>query len=197
MPFGHAFASATWLDEGWITSMPGEQSIGQWVNGSRPVNGGDGNELAVACAEENRAMWEDGIPPDIETGPYDGAGLPLCCTEGITCCPCDIPDTFSGEVTATLLCDCATGVSLTFTRVSGTVCRWESQTIICDGHELILAMEFTPEDNCGAQGIVMCDGVEFGRESAGGDLCDLLEGGTIIVPLFNDCCQFIQWDWSW
>jgi hypothetical protein len=197
-PAWHAFGSANWMSKEVVSGDLGEQPGPRaWVNGNPPINAGVGDQKAIACAETREEWFRTGLPIDEDGGPWDANGLPLCCTEELPCCDCDIPDSFLGTVTSTIFCDCASALTLSFNRVEGGVCRWESQAIDCAGFELVIALEFTQGAECDGQCVLMCDGVEFGREAAGGDLCDTRSGTCILMPSINDCCLFVQFDWSW
>jgi len=82
-PLMHSFGSTNWVNRrseaGAIGEQPGSKP---WRDGSKPENGGTGQGYAAACALTNPAYWQTGIPPGVETGPYNEQGLPVCCVSG-------------------------------------------------------------------------------------------------------------------
>lgn len=127
MPLWTPFASANWVTRVSEAGALGEQpGLRPWANGSRPANAGDGSDIAVSCVEEHEDWWTYGIGSGEETGPYDDAGLPVCCTEGppISLCGC----TTAREIIITLHAPnnpCIDGVplSLSWNEVLG---RWDN-----------------------------------------------------------------------
>jgi len=192
MPLWTPFASANWVsrvsEAGQLGEQPGPRT---WVNGAPPANAGNGDEVGVLCVTEHEDWWTNGIGAGEETGPYLPSGLPVCCEE-VVCCTCEIPDVITIEIEAEALCCLEVGEFINLTREGPTSCIWRSGEISCDGHMVEVGLDIEATDDCSAQGWIRCDGVEYGRDGAGGQLCDGEDGSCILVPLFNDCCNFVQ-----
>lgn len=192
MPLWTPFSSANWVsrvcEAGALGEQPGPRP---WANGAPPPNAGNGDEVGVLCVEDHEDWWTTGIGTGEETGPYDDAGLPVCCSE-VICCECPAPNVIEIEIEAEALCCLTVGQFINLTRDGADSCTWRSGEMSCGGFLIELGIDLFPEDNCSAQGWMRCDGVEVGREAAGGQLCDGEDGSCIMVPVLNDCCNFVQ-----
>ena len=190
-PLWTPFASANWVsrvcEAGALGEQPGSRP---WANGSRPVNAGDGDEVAVACVEEHEEWWTDGIGSGEETGPYDDAGLPICCTEvPPPVSPCDDCSGLPDDLVITFAsvdCPCIDGASwpLTWEPVGGV---WVINGIqVCDctppNFGAITLSKIVDSPTCTLQldlGVLFCGGGGLPQADA---LCD--EAGTLVSVTF-------------
>lgn len=196
MPLWTPFASANWVSRVSVAGELGEQPGPRpWVNGAAPPNAGNGDDIGVACVEEHEDWWTNGIGVGEETGPFDANGLPICCTE-LECCSCEVPEVIEITIESDLFCCLEIDQVVELTRESESSCTWRSGEFSCDGQMIEIGLDISDTDNCSAQGWMRCNGVEYGRESAGGQLCDGEDGSCIMVPAFNDCCNFLQFSFD-
>jgi len=190
------FRSHNWQSRVDIEGALGEQpGFRGWTNGSKPANGGSGNQDALDCVNAILPAWEDGLAAGQETGPFDSQGFPICCKG--PCCECAIPDTITARIFQPL-CPCLDDIEITLTRMRPD-CRWRGQLPgSCGGKPVDLEWEvITTEPECGAITRFLCDGVVVGDESNSW-FCDDNGATTVINPLLNDCCSEtltidIQW----
>jgi len=109
-PFMHAFASANWVSKEVVSGDLGEQPGPRvWVNGSRPINAGAGDDKAVECAGLRKEWFQTGLPIGEDGGPWDVDGLPECCTNPTPPPPepCDSCDDIPTSLLCTFSCpDC-------------------------------------------------------------------------------------------
>jgi len=181
--FGH---SHNWQsrvsEEGAIGEQPGPRF---WSAGSKPANGGKGDQVALDCVNALASAWENGLAPGQETGPYDEDGVPICCKA--PCCECVLPDV----MTATVLTNPCAGISdqvFSLHRVEGE-CRWVGPNIDCGGSNWHLEVFVEGEEPpCSLQFQIFCDSTMVGQDGA--DLvCDSGVAQVTINPIFNPCCN--------
>jgi len=117
-PFFHAFPSLTWKGNDYGTPDIGERLPMLWRNGQPPGNAGTGNDFAIYCANQHPDWWTQGLGTGEESGPYNEAGLPVCCVDGpppvVPCDDCSaVPDVDLLLTFDSPGCDCLDGSTWT------------------------------------------------------------------------------------